>query len=143
MMSRSARRASRLEPSPDETSPPAINRATTLRLLRLARPYTGRLILAAICMVVSTVSFLAIPYAFRLVTDSVFVHHSAAQLNEVVLLLLAIVVATAVFGYGRGYLLSYTGGRIVADLRVSLYRHLLQQPLVFYDERRSGGIITC
>jgi subfamily B ATP-binding cassette protein MsbA len=93
-------------------------------------------------MVVSTLSFLAIPYAFRLVTDSVFVHHSAGLLNEVVLLLLAIVVLTAVFGYGRGYLLSYTGGRIVADLRVSLYRHLLEQPLQFYDERRSGDLIS-
>jgi subfamily B ATP-binding cassette protein MsbA len=128
--------------SSNEATASPIDRATTLRLLRLARPYSGRLAVAAVCMVVSTLSFLAIPYAFRLVTDSVFVHHDAAQLNHVVLLLLAIVASTTVFGYGRGYLLSYAGGRIVADLRVSLYRHLLQQPLAFYDERRSGDLIS-
>jgi subfamily B ATP-binding cassette protein MsbA len=128
--------------SSDDVAVPPIDRATTLRLLRLARPYSGRLVLAAVCMVVSTLSFLAIPYAFRLVTDSVFVHHDAAELNRVVLILLAIVVSTSVFGYGRGYLLSYAGGRIVADLRVSLYRHLLQQPLAFYDERRAGDLIS-
>ena len=141
MLRRSALRARPVTPPADESTPP-IDRATTLRLLRLARPYRGRLALAAFCMVISTLSFLAIPYAFRLVTDSVFLHHDAAQLNRVVLLLLAIVVSTTVFGYGRGYLLSYAGGRIVADLRVSLYRHLLYQPLAFYDDRRSGDLIS-
>lgn len=110
--------------------------------MRLARPHVGRLALAALCMVVSTLSFLAIPYAFRLVTDSVFVHHDAGQLNQVTLFLLAVVLSTAAFGFGRGYLLHYVGGRIVADLRLRLYQHLLDQPLAFYDERRSGDLIS-
>jgi len=93
-------------------------------------------------MVISTVSFLAIPYAFRLVTDAVFVHHDASQLNRVVVLLLAVVFSTAVFGFGRGYLLNYVGGRVVADLRLRLYRHLLDLPLVFYDKRRAGDLIS-
>jgi ATP-binding cassette, subfamily B, bacterial MsbA len=139
--SRSARAKTSSTSSEDAPTPP-LDRATIRRLLRLARPYSGRLVLAAICMVISTLGFLAIPYAFRLVTDSVFVHHDAAQLNRVVLLLLAIVVSTTIFGYGRGYLLSYAGGRIVADLRISLYDHLLDQPLAFYDERRAGDLIS-
>jgi ATP-binding cassette, subfamily B, bacterial MsbA len=93
-------------------------------------------------MVVSTLGLLAIPYAFRLVTDSVFVHHDASQLNRVSLLLLAAVIMTAGFGYARGYLLNYVGGRIVAELRLRLYRHLLDQPLAFFDERRSGDLIS-
>lgn len=93
-------------------------------------------------MVISTLGFLAIPYAFRLVTDSVFLHHRASQLNRVSLLLLGVVIATAVFGFGRGYLLHFVGGRIVADLRLQLYAHLLDQPLIFFDERRSGDLLS-
>jgi ATP-binding cassette, subfamily B, bacterial MsbA len=62
--------------------------------------------------------------------------------HGVSLLLLAVVVVTAVFGYGRGYLLHFVGGRIVADLRLRLYRHLLDQPLIFFDERRSGDLLS-
>src|SRR5947209_9222056 len=92
-------------------------RATARRLVGLARPYTGQLAVAAVCMVISTLGFLAIPYAFRLVADSVFVHHDISRLNEVSLLLLVVVVVTAAFGFGRGYLLNFVGGRIVTDLR--------------------------
>lgn len=113
-----------------------------MRLLRLVRPHVVRLVLGAVCMLISTISFLAIPYAIRLLTDTVFVHHDAAGLNRVTLLLLVVVLATAVFGYGRGYLLSYVGGRVVADLRLRLYRHLLDLPLIFYDERRAGDLIS-
>lgn len=142
MLRRAPVHSARAGSSSEDTPTPPLDRATIRRLLRLARPYRGRLALAALCMVVSTLSFLAIPYAFRLVTDSVFLHHDAAQLNRVVLLLLAIVISTTVFGFGRGYLLSYVGGRIVADLRIRLYHHLLEQPLAFYDERRAGDLIS-
>jgi len=117
-------------------------RTAARRLLRLARPYRKHLAVAALCMVISTLGFLAIPYAFRLVTDSVFLHHRASQLNRVSLLLLGVVIATAIFGFGRGYLLHFVGGRIVADLRLQLYGHLLDQPLIFFDERRSGDLLS-
>ncbi len=122
--------------------PTHAERTATRRLLRLARPYRKHLAVAALCMVISTLGFLAIPYAFRLVTDSVFLHHRASQLNRVSLLLLGVVIATAVFGFGRGYLLHFVGGRIVADLRLQLYSHLLDQPLIFFDERRSGDLLS-
>jgi len=122
--------------------PDHAERTATRRLLRLARPYRKHLAVAALCMVISTLGFLAIPYAFRLVTDSVFLHHRASQLNRVSLLLLGVVIATAVFGFGRGYLLHFVGGRIVADLRLQLYAHLLDQPLIFFDERRSGDLLS-
>ncbi len=122
--------------------PDHAERTATRRLLRLARPYRKHLAVAALCMVISTLGFLAIPYAFRLVTDSVFLHHRASQLNRVSLLLLGVVIATAVLGFGRGYLLHFVGGRIVADLRLQLYGHLLDQPLIFFDERCSGDLLS-
>ncbi len=112
------------------------------RLLALSRPHLWRLALAGLCLLVSSASFLAIPYVIRPLIDSVFVHHDAAALDRVTLTLVGVVVVTAAFGYGRGYLLAYTGTRIVSDLRVRLYTHLQGLSLSFYDERRTGEIMS-
>lgn len=116
--------------------------ATVPRLFALGRPHVARLALAAVCLFVSAAGFLAVPYAIRLLTDSIFVHHDAAALDRLALLLLALVVVTAAFGYGRGYLLAATSGRIVADLREQLYRHMLCLSMSFYDEQRAGDLMS-
>ncbi len=126
----------------DVVKPAVPDRRVALRLLALARPYAWRLALAGLCLLLSSAAFLAVPYVIRLLTDSVFVHHDAAALNGVTLRLLGVVLLTAVFGYGRGYLLSYTGTRIVSDLRVRLYAQLQRLSLAFYDERRTGEIMS-
>ena len=118
------------------------DRLVARRLLALARPHLWRLALAGLCLLVSSASFLAIPYVIRPLIDSVFVHHDAAALDRVTLTLIGVVVVTAAFGYGRGYLLAYTGTRIVSDLRVRLYTHLQGLSLSFYDERRTGEIMS-
>jgi len=116
--------------------------ATVPRLFALGRPHAARLALAAVCLFVSAAGFLAVPYAIRLLTDSIFVHHDAAALDHLALLLLALVVVTAAFGYGRGYLLAATSGRIVADLRERLYGHMLCLSMSFYDEQRVGDLMS-
>ena len=118
------------------------DRRVARRLLALSRPHLWRLALAGLCLLVSSASFLAIPYVIRPLIDSVFVHHDAAALDRVTLTLIGVVVVTAAFGYGRGYLLAYTGTRIVSDLRVRLYTHLQGLSLSFYDERRTGEIMS-
>jgi len=118
------------------------DRRVAWRLLALARPHLWRLALAGLCLLVSSASFLAIPYVIRPLIDSVFVRHDAAALDRVTLTLVGVVVVTAAFGYGRGYLLAYTGARIVSDLRVRLYTHLQGLSLSFYDERRTGEIMS-
>jgi len=118
------------------------DRRVARRLLALSRPHLWRLALAGLCLLVSSASFLAIPYVIRPLIDSVFVHHDAAALDRVTLTLVGVVVVTAAFGYGRGYLLAYTGTRIVSDLRVRLYTHLQGLSLSFYDERRTGEIMS-
>ncbi len=122
--------------------PGVADRGVARRLLALSRPHLWRLALAGLCLLVSSASFLAIPYVIRPLIDSVFVHHDAAALDHVTLTLIGVVVVTAAFGYGRGYLLAYTGTRIVSDLRVRLYTHLQGLSLSFYDERRTGEIMS-
>jgi len=122
--------------------PRALDRDVALRLLALARPHAWRLVLAGVCLLVSSAAFLIIPRSIQQLTDSVFLRHDPAALDRIAVLLLGIVLVTSAFGYGRGYLLAYTGNRIVSDLRVRLYAHLQELSLSFYDERRTGEIMS-
>jgi len=48
----------------------------------------------------------------------------------------------ALFSFLRTYLLSYTGERVVADLRTRLYNHLVYLPVSFFASRRVGELTS-
>ena len=50
--------------------------------------------------------------------------------------------AQAGFSFLRTYLLSYTGERIVADVRTQLYNHLTNLPVSFFANRRVGELTS-
>ncbi|RME73658.1 MAG: ATP-binding cassette domain-containing protein [Chloroflexi bacterium] len=112
------------------------------RVLGYVRPYTGRLVLAAISLVFGTVLGLALPLVIRSVVDGVFVARDLTLLNRLALLLLVIFLVQAVFSFINRYYLAYVGERVVADLRQQLYRHLLRLSLRFFADRRVGEIVS-
>ena len=57
-------------------------------------------------------------------------------------IIIALFAVQAIFGFIRTYFLTYAGERIVADLRVQLYSHLIHLPLTFFDNRRTGELTS-
>jgi subfamily B ATP-binding cassette protein MsbA len=112
------------------------------RLLSLARPYSWRLALAAICLLISGIIHLGFPYAMRILIDSVFVKHDLAMLNRMLVLLIVAMCVGAIFDFLRYYQTAYVGERVVADLRLRLFRHLQSLSLSYYDDHRTGEIIS-
>ncbi len=95
------------------------------RLLGFARPYARRLAAAAVLLVVSTALYLAWPQFVQRLVDGAVSSRDGAQLDRTVLLLIAVLVARMAVDSVRGYLVSWTGERIIADLRIRLAQHLL------------------
>ncbi len=112
------------------------------RLLGYVRPYSRRMVLAAIALVAGTLLGLALPLVVRSVVDVVFVERDLALLNRFAGLLVIIFVAQAVFSLINRYNLGYVGERVVTDLRRELYHHLLALSLRFFADRRTGEIIS-
>jgi ATP-binding cassette, subfamily B, bacterial MsbA len=117
-------------------------RASLRRLLPLTRPYLPRFLVAGVFLLGGTAGNLATPVVLRSLIDSVFVHHDQSSLNRLALILLVVVAFTAVCTLIRGFLVAFIGGRIVADLRLRLYAHLLRLSLAYYDERRTGDLLS-
>jgi subfamily B ATP-binding cassette protein MsbA len=124
----------------DTERPP--DRAALRRLFGLARPYWKQLLLAAVCLVVATLLTLSFPLLTQRLVDSVVVDEDAAALTAIALTMVGVFLVQAVFNFGQSYLLSFTGERLVADLRKRLFTHLQSLSLGFFDNQRVGELTS-
>lgn len=144
MFSRSNRRGraqtSPPNDNPDRKQPP--DRKALARLLRLAAPYRLQLVISAVCLVISSLTMLAFPMLIQRIVDSAINLGDASTITGLALTLIGIFIVQAIFNFGQSYLLTYTGERLVADLRKRLYSHLQSLSLSFYDNQRVGELTS-
>jgi len=121
---------------------PRVSPRDLLRLLSYAKPYRVRLGIALISLLVAGALGLAFPQVVGMLIDAAFVQRDSQKLNQFALLLVGVFAAQAGFSFLRTYLLSYTGERIVADVRTQLYNHLTSLPVSFFANRRVGELTS-
>jgi subfamily B ATP-binding cassette protein MsbA len=131
-----------MEPQADTRTNPLAGMAQFRRLLAFVRPYRRRLILALVMIALGSVLGLAGPYTLQFLIDAVFQDNDRALLNRITLILISIFAAQSVIYFIRGYLLSFIGERVMADLRLRLFEHLQGLSLSFFSERRTGELVS-
>ena len=112
------------------------------RLLQYVRPYRGYLIIAMTAIVVGSILGLAGPYTAQFLIDAVFQANDRELLNRITILLIIIFAVQSVFYFIRRYFLSFVGERVMADLRLNLFDHLQGLSLSFFNERRTGELVS-
>ncbi|HEV8482095.1 MAG TPA: ABC transporter transmembrane domain-containing protein [Blastocatellia bacterium] len=113
-----------------------------LRLLAYAKPYRARLTVALVSLLIAGLFGLSFPKIVQLIVDAAFTLKDSARLNRYALLLIGVFACQAAFSFLRSYLLSYTGERIVADVRTQVYAHLIELPFSFFAKRRVGELTS-
>ncbi len=113
-----------------------------LRLAGLVRPYRGRWALATLALIAGAAANLALPQALRLALDRAVAAGDAAALDEVALGTLGVLAVLALMTFARHYLVSWVGQRVVADLRVATFNHLIHFPPSFFHQRQSGELVS-
>jgi subfamily B ATP-binding cassette protein MsbA len=121
---------------------PRVSPRDLLRLLSYTRPYRVRLAIALLSLLIAGALGLAFPQVVRMLIDAAFVDRDSHKLNRLALLLVAVFASQAAFSFLRTYLLSYTGERIVADVRTQVYNHLTGLPVAFFANRRVGELTS-
>jgi ATP-binding cassette, subfamily B, bacterial MsbA len=112
------------------------------RLFAFVDPYRYRLYAALVVIVLGSILGLAGPYTLQFLIDAVFRENDAALLNQITLILIAIFLAQSGTYLLRAYLLSFIGERVMTDLRLRLFQHLQGLSLNFYNERRTGELVS-
>ena len=128
------------DPSHEPSTP--VTRATIWRFLRLALPYRRALIGGGVCLLISSLLGLVLPWLVRGLIDGAVITRELDSLPRIIGALLGVFLVQTIFGIGQSYLLSYAGERLVADLRRRLYRHLQSLSTGFFDGRRVGELMS-
>jgi ATP-binding cassette, subfamily B, bacterial MsbA len=117
-------------------------RISAWRVLRLLRPYAWQLVVAGCLLIITNALGLAFPLVIRTLLNTVLVQRNAGELNQLIGVLAIIFVAQALIGTGEGYLVTSVGERLSFGLRSNLFRHLQGMPLSFFDQRRTGELMS-
>ncbi|MEE8321797.1 MAG: ABC transporter transmembrane domain-containing protein [Gammaproteobacteria bacterium] len=112
------------------------------RVIPFIKPYIGRIILAFICLTVAAVAMLGMPVAIRYVIDYGFSRDNGQSIDLYFLALLGLAVMLALFGSFRYYLVMWIGERVVADIRATVYNHVIKMSPVFFEVTRTGEVLS-
>lgn len=111
-------------------------------LLPFVRPYLGTLFLAMGALLVASGALLLTPIAVRYVIDFGFTSKDAASIDRYFFYLLGVVVLLGLFGAARAYFLTWLGERVVADIRDSVYRHVIRMDPSFFEITKIGEVLS-
>jgi subfamily B ATP-binding cassette protein MsbA len=110
------------------------------RLLRFVQPYRRNLVLAAALLILSTVLSLVWPQVVLRVLDAGL--KDAALLDGLVLALIGLLLFRAAIDGLRQYVMTWTGERVIFDLRMEIVRHLQSLSLSFFTRRKTGELMS-
>ncbi|NWF25632.1 ABC transporter ATP-binding protein [Streptomyces sp. PKU-EA00015] len=123
-------------PSKDPDQPPADVR----RILRLFRPYRGRLAVVGLLVGASSLVSVASPFLLREILDTAIPQGRTGLLSLLALGMIATAVMTSVFGVLQTLISTTVGQRVMHDLRTGVYAQLQRMPLAFFTRTRTGEV---
>lgn len=114
------------------------------RLIAHALVYRGRLAVAFVAMLAYGAGSLALPVLIKHVLDILSQEPEAARLSATWIgaLILAAYFVKGVGSYVSDYEMTWVGQRVVMDIRVKLFRHVLDQSAAFFSRKRIGGLVS-
>ncbi len=129
--------------TPDRKPPPLMDPSRERerrRILRLFAPYRWRLTSVLVLIVFSSGLSMISPFLLRDILDDALPNHNEMLLTELVLGMIAIAIATAVFSVWQTYISNSIGQRVMHDLRAAVYRRLQMMSLAFFTRTRTGEV---
>nr|WP_308290631.1 ABC transporter ATP-binding protein [Streptomyces marispadix] len=110
------------------------------RILRLFRPYRGRLAVVGLLVGASSLVSVASPFLLREILDVAIPDRRTGLLSLLALGLIGIAVMSSVFNVLQTYLSTTVGQRVMHDLRTDVYGKLQRMPLAFFTRTRTGEV---
>jgi ATP-binding cassette subfamily B protein len=106
------------------------------------KPHKGLAIGWAFFLAISSGASLLLPVALRHIIDKGFLASNLAAINGIFLALFALAVVLALATAARYFCIALLGERSLASLRSSLYRHVINLDVGFYESTRVGELTS-
>jgi len=111
-------------------------------MIRLLRPYRGRMALMFVALLLETAAGLAPPYLAGRAIDSGIRTGDVGALDLIVVVFLLAATVYAVSTYAETYLVGWVGTRALQDLRERIFSHLQSMSIGFFTRRSPGVLIS-
>jgi ATP-binding cassette subfamily B protein len=116
------------------------NPADVRRVLRLFRPYRGRLAFVGLLVAAASLVTIASPFLLRAILDTALPERRTGLLSLLALGMIATAVLNSVFGVLQTLISTTVGQRVMHDLRTSVYAQLQRMSLAFFTRTRTGEV---
>ncbi|MFG3637118.1 ABC transporter ATP-binding protein [Streptomyces huasconensis] len=123
-------------PEPGEEPQPRQMR----RILRLFRPYRGRLAIVGLLVCAASLVSVATPFLLKEILDTAIPQGRTGLLSLLALGMILSAVVTSVFGVLQTLISTSVGQRVMHDLRTAVYGRLQSMSLPFFTRTRTGEV---
>ncbi|MEU0456712.1 ABC transporter ATP-binding protein [Streptomyces sp. NPDC006129] len=110
------------------------------RILRLFRPYRGRLAVVGLLVGASSLVSVATPFLLKEILDVAIPQGRTGLLSLLALGMILSAVLTSVFGVLQTLISTTVGQRVMHDLRTAVYGRLQRMSLAFFTRTRTGEV---
>ncbi|MFD5862399.1 ABC transporter ATP-binding protein [Streptomyces chartreusis] len=110
------------------------------RILRLFRPYRGRLAVVGLLVGASSLVGVATPFLLKAILDVAIPERRTGLLGLLALGMILSAVLTSVFGVLQTLISTTVGQRVMHDLRTAVYGRLQRMSLAFFTRTRTGEV---
>jgi ATP-binding cassette, subfamily B, bacterial len=110
------------------------------RVLKLFRPYRGRLAVVGLLVGASSLVGVATPFLLKAILDVAIPEGRTGLLSLLALGMILSAVLTSVFGVLQTLISTTVGQRVMHDLRTAVYGRLQRMSLAFFTRTRTGEV---
>ena len=112
------------------------------RLAGYLRPYKLKIAIALVALMFTSFAVIGMGGVLRFLVDEGLSKENPDILDRALGIMLGVILLLSTATYVRYYLVSWVGERVVADLRESVYRHLLIMDIGFFETSRTGDVLS-
>ncbi len=106
------------------------------------KPYATKIYIAIFCMAIAAVCTAIIVHAVRPIIDKIFLTHDRRMLVIMPIVLIVTCFVKGISEYYQNYLIKFVGQRVLNDLQIKMYEHLLFADISFIQKQSSGRLIS-
>ena len=95
-----------------------------------------------ILIVISRLANLVLPYASKILIDDIIPEGDMNELKTLLVIVVSAVVVQAITSFSLTRILSVEAQHLIAQLRAKVQRHIIQLPIRFFDNTKTGELVS-
>ena len=126
----------------DEVTRQQVRPGTVRRVWPYLRRYRGPMVLLVLITSVDSAIVVTIPLILRLIIDDGILRHRESVVVTLALTVAGLALVDAGVTYVKSWYSEWIGENLVLELRASVFRHVLRQPLAFFTRTQTGSLVS-